>query len=122
MNNLQALIIEDDPKLANIFAQALRIVGFETESIQDGQAAINRLLAATPAVVVLDLHLPLVSGKEILSQIRGDERLKATRVILVTADPLMAETLRADVDLVLIKPIGFNQLRDLAKRLKPTQI
>ncbi|MEW5959574.1 MAG: hypothetical protein AB1801_17760 [Chloroflexota bacterium] len=33
--------------------------------------------------------------------------------MLATADPLLAETLRAEADLVLLKPISFNQLRDL---------
>jgi CheY-like chemotaxis protein len=68
--------------------------------------------------VVLDLHLPHVSGEDLLAQIRSDDRLAHTRVMLATADPLMAESLRAKADLVLIKPISFSQLRDLSKRLR----
>jgi len=119
MTNPFALIIEDDWKLAIICAQALRLAQFETEIVQDGNAALDRLAATTPAVVVLDLHLPHVSGREILRQIRADRRLDQTRVILATADALMAETLRAESDLVLLKPISVRQLRDLATRLRP---
>jgi DNA-binding response OmpR family regulator len=122
MTNPFALIVEDDIKLATIFAEALRIAEFETEIVLDGQAALNRLAATTPAVVVLDLHLPRVSGSELLAQIRADIRLAKTRVMLATADPLMAESLRGQADLVLIKPISFHQLRDLAKRLRPPDI
>jgi len=114
-----ALIIEDEQKLANIFAEALRMAEFETEIVRDGDTALTRLAETNPSLVVLDLHLPHVSGREILQQIRTDERLAQTRVMLATADPLMADTLRDDADLVLIKPISFGQLRDLATRLRP---
>jgi len=114
-----ALIIEDDANLSVIFAQALKQAGFETEVIEDGSAALTRLAETVPAVVVLDLHLPHVSGDKILHQIRADERLVKTRVMLATADAQMAERLRGDSDLVLLKPISFTQLRELAARLRP---
>jgi CheY-like chemotaxis protein len=119
MNMPLALIIEDDADLSTIFAQALQAAEFETEIAEDGQVATTRLNETIPSVVVLDLHLPHVSGRDILDQIRTDPRLKDTRVMLATADPAMAETLRTEADLILIKPISFGQLRDLAKRLRP---
>ena len=69
-------------------------------------------------MVVLDLHLPNVSGKDILKAIRNDTRLSKTRVIIVSADAFQSEYLSEEVDLVLIKPVGFNQLREMASRLK----
>lgn len=119
MSHPLALIIEDDPKLANIFAEALRGAKFETEIIQNGRAARDRLAETIPAVVVLDLHLPYLSGNDLLYHIRADKRLAQTRVILATADLTLAENLREEADLVLIKPISFIQLRDLAARLRP---
>ena len=68
----------------------------------------------------LDLYLSQVPGENILPQIRADVRLKQTRIMLATADPARAEAIRAEADLVLLKPIAFGQLRDLAKRLRPT--
>ncbi len=119
MNNL-ALIIEDDPKLAAIFAEALRAAEFETEIISDGRKALTRLdVSPVASLVVLDLHLPHVSGREILYAIRANERYGKSQVILATADPLLAEELRPEADLVLLKPISFIQLRDLASRLRP---
>lgn len=122
MTNPLALIIEDDPYLATIFAEALQIAEFEAQVIQDGQVALAQLATVTPAVVILDLHLPQVSGQMILQQIRANERLAKTRVLLATADALLAETLQEQADLVLLKPISFHQLRDLAKRLRPPDI
>lgn len=119
MTNPLALIVEDDKKLATIFAEALHAANFETEIIQDGSTALERLAEIVPKIILLDLHLPFVSGKDILHHIRADTRLTNTRVMLTTADPLMAETLRDVADLVLLKPISFSQLRDLALRMRP---
>ncbi len=115
-----ALIIEDNPEQQNIFSQAIKMAGFSVEVIDDGEKAMQRLAKVTPHLIVLDLHLPTISGDEILRRIRADERLASVSVILATADPLLAETLSAESDLVLLKPISFIQLRDLAKRLAST--
>ena len=112
-----ALVIEDDRKLAAIFAQAINMAGFDSEIIYQGQSALTRLADSSPQLVLLDLHLPGGSGQEILRYIRLESRLARTKVIIGTADPLLAEELQADADLVLIKPISFSQLRELATRL-----
>lgn len=117
MNN-QALIIEDDADLAIIFAEAIKAAGLETQIIRDGRTALMRLATSAPSIVVLDLHLPNVSGATILEQIRTDARLAGTLVILTTADARMADMLQGEADLVLVKPVSFGQLRDLATRLK----
>lgn len=114
-----ALIIEDDQEQAGIFARALEVAEFETEIIHNGKAALDRLAAVVPDLVVLDLQLPYVSGDDILHRIRADERLAKTRVMLTTANPLMARSLREESDLVLIKPVSFFQLSELAARLHP---
>ena len=113
-----AFVIEDDPEQQKIFSYAIREAGYTVEVIGNGTDAMQRLNEATPALVILDLHLPVISGDEILRYIRADERLTAISVILATADPLLAESLSAESDLVLLKPISFIQLRDLATRLR----
>ena len=118
--NPPVLIIEDDYDARMIFAKALQAAGFETEIIEEGATALIRLAEITPAAVVLDIHLPHASGEEILQYIRADERFSETQVILATADALMAEKLREEADLVLLKPIDFAQLRDLSARLRPS--
>lgn len=120
MSDRFAMIIEDNEDLAIIFAEALQAAGFDTGIIQDGQTALARLEASTPDIIILDLHLPHVSGDKILERIRTEERLTETRVIIATADPRMADMLKDEADLVLLKPISFGQLRDLAARLAPS--
>jgi DNA-binding response OmpR family regulator len=112
------MVIEDDMDLANIFAEAIKGAGFETEVIRDGAVAQARLKEAIPNIVILDMHLPHLDGSALLSQIRADKRLKSTIVIIATADALMGEMYREMADFVLIKPISFTQLRDLTARLR----
>jgi two-component system, cell cycle response regulator DivK len=119
MNNL-ALIIEDDEDLANIFAEALRGVGFEVEHIADGKLAQERLKNGNiPFILLLDMHLPHVSGGDLLTGIKADERFNNTTIIITTADARMGDMYRDQADFTLIKPISFVQLRDLTARLKP---
>lgn len=114
-----ALIIEDDTEQISIFSEALRLAEYETEIAQDGALALARLAEIVPTLVLLDLHLPQVSGREILRQIRASDRLVNIQVIITTAAPNTADMVRHEADLVLIKPISFIQLRDLAARLRP---
>lgn len=121
MNNL-ALIIEDDEDLASIFAEALRGIGLEVENLTEGEAARQRLsIGDAPFVVLLDMHLPHVSGEELLKMIKNDPRFSNTWIMITTADARLAEEYRDQVDFALIKPILFGQLRDLVNRLKPKE-
>ena len=117
-----ALIIEDDEDLSVIFSEALNAAGFQTETIRNGQLALDRLRIVTPEVVSLDMHLPGVSGLDILKFIRSEKRLALTNVVVTTADAVMAEHVRDTADFVLIKPITFGQLRDLTARLSSNSL
>ncbi len=119
MNKVTALIIEDDPTLSTVFSQALQAAEYETAVVLDGKSALAWLEKSTPDIVVLDLHLPNVSGEEILATIRTTERLKHVKVIVASADAQMARFLEYEVDLVLIKPVSFHQIRLLSARLRP---
>jgi DNA-binding response OmpR family regulator len=114
VDDLLALIVEDDEDAASIFARALQDAGFESEIVRAGDEALTWLAEMTPAVVVLDMELPHVPGVEILRRIRADARLAKTCVIVATAYPDLTVDLKEEADLVLIKPVGYGQLRDLA--------
>ena len=113
-----AFVIEDDEDLSRIFTQALVSAGFQVETISDGAIAQQRLTESTPYLIILDMHLPNVDGSALLKQIRADERLKGSRVIITTADALLGDYHRDNADLVLVKPISFSQLRDLTARYR----
>jgi len=119
MEQLPALVIEDDKNLALAFSEALEEANYQVEVFYDGKSAKERLEQIVPAIVILDLHIPHIKGTDILDYIRSDERLADIRVIVASADNTLAKDVNSIADLVLLKPVGFKQLKDLAARLRP---
>ncbi len=120
MPNGEALIIEDHPGQGFVFKLALEQVGYTTTLIQNGTLARNTLktLRPIPDIILLDLHLPGVSGADLLAQIRADSRYDNTRVILTTADVILAEQLADQADQIMIKPIGFDDLKEVTRQIE----
>ncbi len=110
-------MIEDDEDLAMIFSEALREADFEVIAIRDGLTAQNELAKTTPAVIVLDMHLPKVSGADLFDQIRSNPQFASTKIVISTADIRVKEAYQDKADFILTKPIGFSELRDLTARL-----
>ena len=114
---LLALIVEDEEEISTILSSALKSAGFETAVVHDGEAALAQLRMIVPTLVVLDLALPEVSGTEVLLRLRADDRLKGTRVIVITGMPVLIDGVSELADLVLVKPFSITQVRDFAVRL-----
>jgi CheY-like chemotaxis protein len=113
------MVIEDHEDLALVFNTALESAGFDTEVIMDGALAQERLQEVAPTLIILDLHMPNVSGETLLHQIKDDARLADSHVLIATADAALGDKLSSEVDLVLLKPISFTQLSMLAARFLP---
>ena len=111
-----ALIIEDNEDQYLVFTTALKQAGYITESIHDGVTAMSRLGKVAPALVILDLHMPGINGGWLLREIRKDPLTAKTHVIIVTADAEFASRLEAQVDIVLLKPVSFSALSQVARR------
>ena len=113
-----AFIIEDDVDLSAIFTEALESVGYQVETIMDGLQAQQRLEKEIPRLILLDMHLPHISGEILLAKIKADTRYSNTNVVITTADARMAEAYSEIADFTMVKPISFVQLRDLTSRLR----
>jgi len=122
MTQLSALIIEDDPKLGVIFQTALQKTGFETELDATGYQFSNKLSSAAPDLVILDIHLPYASGKDILNQIRSNELWVNTVVIVTTADLFLSKSLEKQADYVLIKPVSVGRLMRIVSSHWPEDV
>jgi DNA-binding response OmpR family regulator len=116
------MVVEDDSSLAALFQRALTDAGYQAEIMENGHKAQANLMFTTPDLVLLDLHLPSLEGTVLLRQIRSQVRLVHTRVVLVTGDALTAERHADQADGVLIKPVGYEQVRRLAEELAPISV
>ena len=117
----ELLIIEDNEDQNLVFTTALEQAGYLTESIHDGVTAMERLSHIVPTMVILDLHVPGINGGWLLREIRKDPRTQNVHVIIVSADAEFASRLQAQVDLVLLKPVSFSQLTELAGRFNKSR-
>ena len=115
-NNL-AFVVEDDRDIANMYTQVVREAGYQVEVFYDGKTAYERLQKVpTPKLVLLDMHLPSVTGNEIAWEMWFE--LEETHLIIITADADMANIYRTkeEVDEVFVKPVPLEVLRDIAKQ------
>ena len=117
MENSIAIVIEDEKDLALIFAQALADAGLRPEIFYDGGPALSRLIEVVPALVVLDLNLPNIAGSEVMDLLKTDVRLADVKIIIATGSPIQARSYQETADIILVKPISYTQLKNLASRL-----
>ncbi|MFO7680744.1 MAG: response regulator [Chloroflexota bacterium] len=114
-----ALIVEDEDLLAELFMVAFEEAGYRTETARDGQQALDLLARLIPYVVMLDIHLPFVSGEDVFYAMKKDPRLAKTKVIMATADVNKARQMDGKADMVLVKPVGFRDLNTLIEEMRP---
>lgn len=111
-----ALVVEDEPLIAELFRRAFQDAGYQAEVMDNGHKAQAQLVFTRPEIVLLDMHLPSLSGSVLLRQIRGQRRLSGTHVVMVTGDEETARRLAGEADQVLVKPVGYEQVREVAER------
>ena len=74
--------VEDDPVVVKIYGAKFEREGFLVVVAKDGLEAMKMLAAVRPDVVILDLMMPKLNGRDVLKYIRSVPTLKATRVII----------------------------------------
>ena len=79
------LVVEDNELNLKLFCDLLRAHGYETEPVRDGREAVDRARAFAPDLVVMDIQMPHVSGLELIEQLKGDDELRRTPIMAVTA-------------------------------------
>jgi CheY-like chemotaxis protein len=121
-NQAYALVIGDNLQDAQLFSRILAEAGYQAQSVYSAHEAQVRLTFTRPDLVLLHLPLPMMKASVLLRQIRGNRRLRDTRVIGVSRDPGGTGPLVEELDLLLAEPIAEAQLRQLAQRLLPQDV
>ena len=109
MSNL-ILIIEDDKAIIRLLELSLKTNGYTPIIAENGLSGISRFLSDKPELVLLDLGLPDVDGREVLSQIRA---ISSTPVIVVSArekEKEKVEALDNGADDYVTKPFSIGEL------------
>jgi len=126
------LLVEDNPSDIDLTRRALAKGHIANDLViaDDGQKALDYLFgkgkyagrdtSTLPALVLLDLKLPKVSGLEVLRQIRADDGVKLLPVVILTTSAEqrdIAAGYNLCVNSYIRKPVDFNQFVDCVKQL-----
>lgn len=122
---MRILLVEDLSSDAILLREALRDAGLADELIlaQDGQEALDILLGGgpLPQLLLLDLNLPRLSGRDVLDRVRAEPRLQELPIVVLTtsisaADVAFAYSHRANA--YVRKPNGFVALSGVARAIR----
>ena len=114
------LIVEDEPDAAEMFAEMMRVTGFDVTQLYSSTPAMGTIRAEKPDLVILDIMMPDISGLEVLRYMRREPELKDIPVILVSAKSMPAdiqEGMDAGASNYLTKPVGFLELKNAVEEL-----
>ncbi len=108
------LIVEDNPDSAKMIIDCLTDHGFQTRWAANGRQGLRKLAEAAPAVIVLDLMMPVMDGFAFLRHLRLDPAWREIPVVILTAKTLEAEEL---IELGRITSAILTKGRDDAQRV-----
>ena len=107
------LVVDDDPDVSHLFAQALMRAGFATRECADGREALAALVDGEVSLVLLDSRMHGMDGVGLLKVMRGDPQMQAIPVIMVTGEADIEDRvagLDAGADDYVVKPIALAEL------------
>ena len=112
----KVLVVEDDTELRQLFRTALSFEGYDVIQASDGLEALRQLDGSDIDCVVLDLGLPLLSGRVVLEEVAAQARTRDVPVVIVvTGQPGPYDHL-APAACVLTKPVMPEVLVDTVRR------
>lgn len=125
------LLAEDDPRDVELALEGLGAshLANEVEVVNDGEQALDYLYrrgpfadrpAGNPALILLDLKMPLVSGLEVLREIKQDEELRHVPVVMLTSsreERDLDEAYDLGCNAYVVKPVNFHDFIDAVKSL-----
>jgi CheY-like chemotaxis protein len=105
------LVVEDHADLREMLAVMLESEGFDVQTAKNGAEALDRLDAVCPAVILLDLMMPVMTGDEFRERQLADPRYKDVPVICMTAaHDGVARAQRLNAAAYFQKPVDFERL------------
>lgn len=105
------LVVDDDPGIRAALRRGLEVHGFAVRDVADGIAALDEIAGRPPAVVVLDVAMPGISGVEVVRRVRADG-LTLPICILSARDEIddRVAGLAAGADDYVVKPFSVGEL------------
>lgn len=113
MTGALILIVEDNPRDLKLVREVLQVNGFQTLEAATGEAGIDLAQEHGPALILMDIQLPQISGREAAKILKTDAKTQHIPIVAVTASAMKGdrEALLAEgFDGYIAKPIDIKNL------------
>jgi two-component system response regulator MprA len=111
------LVIEDDAGIREALSEFLRSEGFRVDLACDGAEGLERLAVHRPDLILVDLLMPGMCGRQFLARLRADPATRSVPALLMTGNRTAGAAAHADA--VLEKPFELHELLTAIGRLRP---
>jgi two-component system cell cycle response regulator DivK len=114
------LLIEDNEQNRILMRQILARQGYDLLEARDGLTGIEMARAHLPALILLDIQMPVMNGFMVIHELRNDAELRKIKVIAVTSFAMKGDrekALQAGFDEYVTKPIDTRTFPELAKQV-----
>lgn len=119
--SLRVLIVDDNVDAAAVLGLMLEMEGHTIERAHTGASGLQRAIESTPDVIVLDIGLPDVNGRDVVRQLKAEPGLEKTLFIALSGfgqEKDVEESLSAGFDVHLSKPVSYGTLTETIRTLK----
>ena len=116
MSVKSVLVVDDEPVIRDVVAEALREEGYAVTTARDGRMALDLLAQQPPDLVVMDVMMPGMNGRDAFLAMRSRRDLPSVPVIMMSA-AIGTETLDPSISGFLPKPFDLDDLVVLVEQL-----
>jgi two-component system, chemotaxis family, chemotaxis protein CheY len=110
----KALVVDDNADIRSLLSRALQMEGFEVMAAENGEAACQMMAAHKPCVILLDLMMPVMDGKQFLDWKNQQSHLDDVPVVIISA---LSDNSLQGVRAALKKPIDLTELFEVVDQL-----
>ncbi len=104
------LVVDDDPDIVDVLQLVLREAGYAVRSALNGKQALEAVAARMPAVILLDMLMPVMDGWQFARELRARHGRAAPIVVVTAAENARAWSQEIGADEVVAKPFDVDEL------------
>lgn len=121
---IKLLVIDDDPFILTLVKKTFSSLGFEVLTAPDGFEGIDAIKKHKPALILLDIMMPILDGLEVLKRVKESPEVSRIPIIMFTAvaeNKMVVESSKLGADDYIIKPfqssVLITKVRDLLQKV-----
>jgi CheY-like chemotaxis protein len=113
------MVIDDDAMIRLLIQDILDDVQYKVMLAADGATALTAMATVVPDLVTLDLDLPGITGAQVLELMRGQDRLRDVKVVIISSLEIIPARVQELAQAIIRKPFDIDTLLEIIQRLAP---